>query len=201
MSRSRGDGIKVLGSQSVSGSGSGSGGQVAVQSVFTMIDVLTSWRSKANYKSTRQPQREAPREGGKQGTVYSLSPPSGLHPFGTDPNPFGRCVTALLAAVPKGSLGRCYSITCSLIIFPPTSSALPPLPYLLSFSTHPATYPLSDPLTASPYPIVPILTPASPHTELLCESRHMLEPSDTSRCTRERLTVQGRSQTLTLHPS
>jgi hypothetical protein len=114
-----------------------------VQSVFTMIDVLTSWRSKANYKSTRQPQRETPREGGKQGAVYSLSPPSGLHPFGTDPNPFGRCVTALLAAVPKGSLGRCYSTTCSLIIFPPTSSALPPL--LLHSTSYPNLLPIPLP--------------------------------------------------------
>jgi hypothetical protein len=106
------DGTKGLGSQSVSGSGSGSGsgGQVAVQSVFTMIDVLTSWRSKANYKSTRQPQKDGSKEG-KQGAVWSLSPPSGLHPFGSDPNPFGRCVTALLAAVPKGSLGRYYSLS------------------------------------------------------------------------------------------
>jgi hypothetical protein len=114
--------MKGLGSQSVSGSGpgSGSGGQVAVQSVFTMIDVLTSWRSKANYKSTRRPQKDGSEEG-KLGAVFSLSPPSGLHPFGSDPNPFGRCVTALLAAVPKGSLGRCYSLLCLGMFLPPSS--------------------------------------------------------------------------------
>ena len=78
-------------------------------SVFTMIDVLTAWASKANYKSTRQPLREGHRDGGREPAASSLSPPSGLHPFRMDSNPFGRCITALLAAVPKGSLGRCCS--------------------------------------------------------------------------------------------
>ena len=89
---------------------------MAVQSVFSMLDVLTAWVSKAKMKAQKgvaakdrdkgrdkDKERERERERERDGLKVMPSPSRSSHPFNNDPC---LCITALLAAVPKETLGQ-----------------------------------------------------------------------------------------------
>ena len=82
---------------------------MAVQSVFAMLDVLSSWTSKSRSSAARERDNSGGKNKGKS-VAKDEVPPSpiiaikeGEHPFKDNPC---MCVTALLSAVPKDALGR-----------------------------------------------------------------------------------------------
>ena len=91
-----------------SGAGTGGNGQVAVQSVFSMLDVLTAWVSKAKMKAqkgiaAKDKDKGRDKERERDGSKIIPSPSRSSHPFNNDPC---LCISALLAAVPKETLGQ-----------------------------------------------------------------------------------------------
>lgn len=94
--------------RAVKGTALQSGGQVAVQSVFAMLDVLSSWTSKSRSAAARD--RDNSSKNKAKGTAKDEAPSSPITPVKEGNHPFKdspcMCVTALLSAVPKDALGR-----------------------------------------------------------------------------------------------
>jgi hypothetical protein len=81
---------------------------VAVQSVFAMLDVLSSWTSKSRSAAARD--RDISSKNKAKSTAKEEAPSSPITPAKEGDHPFKdspcMCVTALLSAVPKDALGR-----------------------------------------------------------------------------------------------
>lgn len=74
---------------------------MAVQSVFAMLDVLSSWTSKSRSAVAKNKAKNTAKEEAPSSLITPMK--EGDHPFKDSPC---MCVTALLSAVPKDALGR-----------------------------------------------------------------------------------------------